>query len=498
MSPERLQARDYLVIALIIVVFSGASLAYQNTQHFTFDQLQMLLKGFHALFTGEYLPWGNEASALGNLPGYVSSFVIGFPLRLHASVESLLIFQLLIRIAGIIIFANALTLLYGRKVVLFGTFVFALSPWMLYQTMLYNPAYLALGSAAAFNCLIRLRSPKYGATELSAVGRFVLSLILVLAVGYCLQLHFSWPVLAATIGIMWLRRDLKVSYSGIIVGIALVALSLWPFVEVVRVNPSLLTNPSAYAQDRYLGYGLVNVYPVFKGLLYWLRFGSLLVTQKAIVPPIQESFTLAFTVLCYIWIGLSSLVGGLSVVFAALCNYFTIKKLPKELPSAVANLQPGIPSITLCYELSAKLRLSRAITISALLAVLVAAAAAPLVLNFWQIAVIIPFAMIPVLTYFELKPRYLKLATLIAGVFFVLANLWGILYSDKFDYTGNMRESIYGHCLTGFSPEQCAPFAAGLTPEEKAEAEVKFPYSQDAVDRVIKGMIPPPPQEGEE
>ena len=44
MSPERLQARDYLVIALIIVVFSGASLAYQNTQHFTFDQLQMLLK----------------------------------------------------------------------------------------------------------------------------------------------------------------------------------------------------------------------------------------------------------------------------------------------------------------------------------------------------------------------------------------------------------------------------------------------------------------------
>lgn len=487
MSNERLQPKDYLIMALVIVIFAVASIAYQNTQHFSFDQMQMLLKGFHALFTGEYLPWGNEASALGNLPGYVSSIVIGLPLQIHASVESLLIFQLLIRIAGIIIFANALTLLFSRKIVLFGTFVFALSPWMLYQTMLYNPAYLSIGSAIAINCLIRLRSPKYGALELSYAARFTLSLVLVLAVGYCLQLHFSWPVLAATIGIMWLRRDLKVSYFGIILGIALVALSLWPFVQVVMVNPSLLTNPSAYAQERYLGYGLVNVYPVFKGLLYWLRFGSLLVTQKAIVPPILDSFSLAFTVFCYAWIAISSTVGGLSVVFAALCNFFTIKQLPK---------------LSIFTELSEKqghnLRFARAITISALLAVLIAAAAAPLVLNFWQIAVIIPFAMIPVLVYFELKPRFLKLATIVSAVFFVCANLWGILYSDKFDYTGNMRQSIYGHCLTGFSQEQCAPFAKGLTPEEKAEAEARFPYSQNQVDRVIKGIIPPPPAGGEE
>ena len=121
MTNERLQAKDYLIIALVIAIFAVASIAYQNTQHFSFDQQQMLLKGFHALFTGEYLPWGNEASALGNLPGYVSSFVIGFPLQIHASVESLLIFQLLIRIAGILIFANGLSLLYSRKIVLFGS-----------------------------------------------------------------------------------------------------------------------------------------------------------------------------------------------------------------------------------------------------------------------------------------------------------------------------------------------------------------------------------------
>ena len=68
MTNERLQAKDYLIIALVIAIFAVASIAYQNTQHFSFDQQQMLLKGFHALFTGEYLPWGNEASALGNLP----------------------------------------------------------------------------------------------------------------------------------------------------------------------------------------------------------------------------------------------------------------------------------------------------------------------------------------------------------------------------------------------------------------------------------------------
>ena len=160
MSKERLLPGDYLIILLLIALFVVLSLVYQVNQKFSFDQVQMLLKGFHAVQTGEYLPFGNEASTMGNLPGMISSWVIGFPLKLVNTAFAPVVFLLVLRIIGIILYINALTLLFSRKIVLIGTFLLALSPWMLYQSMLYNPAYLLFGSALALNCLVRLRRVK--------------------------------------------------------------------------------------------------------------------------------------------------------------------------------------------------------------------------------------------------------------------------------------------------------------------------------------------------
>ncbi len=466
--------RDVGVILLIILLFVGFSLMYQVNQKFSYDQVQMLLKGFHASLTGEYLPFGNEASTMGNLPGIASSWVIGFPLQLYISAFSPVIFQLIWRVLGIFIFANALCHLFDRKIVVLGTFLFALSPWILYQTMLYNPAYLSLGAAIVLNCLVRLRNDRDLVARGGFVGRFFCSMFLVLAIGFCLQLHFSWPVLVAMVGLMWLRRDIKVSYVGVFVGIAIVALSLVPYVQEIMVNPSLLNNSEPYAQDRYLGYGLVHVYPILKAILYWFRFGSLLVTEKAIVPEVTDDFSTFLTVVAYAWIGLSFLVGGITVAFAAFCNYFVCAKF------RVGNS-------------SYKLRFIRGMTISAFIAVIIAAAASPVTLNFWQIAIIMPFALIPVLAYFAVRGSAIKLYVLVSFIFFMIANPLAASYSEKFDYHQDFRSNMYRTCLVGFTPGQCSAYTAGLSAEQIEAINSATQQDAGVIDRVINGHIPLPP-----
>lgn len=473
MDKDSLTIRDYLLIVVMMVIFVAISLVYQANQNFSYDQIQMLLKGFHASFNNEYLPFGNEASSMGNIPGCISSWVIGFPLELYVGVESIIAFQLLLRILAILVFANALSLIFGRAIVMFGTFVFALGPWYLYHTMIYNPAYIHLGSALVLNCLIRLRSSRYPKNHGGGIGRIFSSLVLVLSIGFILQLHYSWTLMAAICGIMYLRRDIKISYIGVFLGLALFAWSMMPYVQEVMVNKSLLTNPEAYAQERYIGYGLTHVYPIFKGILYWLRFGSLLITNKAIFPsPYVGDLTTLWTVLSYFWVVIAYLVGSLSVVFAAYSNYFTLYKF--RLGNS-----------------SERLQFVRALTLSSILAVIIASAASPVVLNFWQVSLVLPFALIPVLTVISLHGQNIKYYFTVAALFFIVANPIAAICSDKFFYKNDLNSEVYGTCLMAFSKDQCAPYAKSLSTEQKLAVENKHPtINQGVINRVIKGQIP--------
>lgn len=469
---ERLKASDYLLLLLIVLAFGAISWIYQINQFFSYDQTQMLLKGYYAAFTGTYLPFGNEASTMGNLPGMLSSWVIGFPLQLYMHPYAPAVFQTVLRMIGILIFANAISQLFSRRIVLLGTMLFALSPWTLYQTMLYNPAYLTFCAPLVLNCLIRLRNERheYRMRE-SGAGRFFASAILVIALGMVVQLHFSWPVLVAGAGILWLRRDIKVSYTGVLAGAALVGLSLWPYVQEVMNNPNLMNNPEAYAQDRYIGYGLVHVYPVFKGLLYWLRFASFSVTQKAIIPEIEDEYSLLIVIVCWVWIILSQFAGVITVIIAAYSNMFA-------LSGVKAGANPD------------KVRFVRGLTISFIIAVLIASAASPVTLNFWQIAVVMPFSLIPLLAWISVRHNYIRTYCIAALVFFTLGNAIGAIRSDKFDISYSFDKGLYLNCLYGFPAAQCDVMGKYLNAQQKAEVQATTHFSQGIYDRVIKGLIP--------
>ena len=471
---ERLNAVDYLFLLLIILAFAAVSWFYQINQNFNHDQLQMLLKGYYAAFNSTYLPFGNESGIMGNVPGMLSSWLMGFPLQVYMHPYAPAVFQTLIRAIGIVIFANALSLLFTRRVVLLGTFLFALSPWTLYQSMLYSPAYLTFCAPLVLNCLLRLRYDYHDHYhDKNSRHRVFPSFFLIIAFGMMMQLHFSWPVLVVGALILWLRRDIKVSYLGLGLGLLVVALSLWPYIQEVISNPNLLNNPDASAQDGYFGYGLLHVYPLFKGLLYWLRFASFSVSEQAIIPKIADDYSLAIVILCWAWIILSQAFGVISAIIAAYGNLF-----------ALSGAKAGTDV--------AKSQFIRGLTISFMLAVIIASAASSEVVNSSHIVLVLPFALIPLLAWLSANHKYLKVYFIASLVFFICANAVASLKSDKFDYFNSFDEGLYTDCLTAFTKEQCELLSGSLSVATKLELQANYKFDAAIYDRIIKGLIPLP------
>lgn len=471
---ERLNAVDYLFLLLIILAFAAVSWFYQINQSFNHDQLQMLLKGYYAAFNSTYLPFGNESGIMGNVPGMLSSWLMGFPLQVYMHPYAPAVFQTLIRAIGIVIFANALSLLFTRRVVLLGTFLFALSPWTLYQSMLYSPAYLTFCAPLVLNCLLRLRYDYHDHYhDKNSRHRVFPSFFLIIAFGMIVQLHFSWPVLVVGALILWLRRDIKVSYLGLGLGLLVVALSLLPYIQEVISNPNLLNHADASAQDGYFGYGLLHVYPLFKGLLYWLRFASFSVSEQAIIPKIADDYSLAIVILCWAWIILSQAFGVISAIIAAYGNLF-----------ALSGAKAGTDV--------AKSQFIRGLTISFMLAVIIASAASSEVVNSSHIALVLPFALIPLLAWLSANHKYLKVYFIASLVFFICANAVASLKSDKFDYFNSFDEGLYTDCLTAFTKEQCELLSGSLSVATKLELQANYKFDAAIYDRIIKGLIPLP------
>ena len=471
---ERLNAVDYLFLLLIILAFAAVSWFYQINQSFNHDQLQMLLKGYYAAFNSTYLPFGNESGIMGNVPGMLSSWLMGFPLQVYMHPYAPAVFQTLIRAIGIVIFANALSLLFTRRVVLLGTFLFALSPWTLYQSMLYSPAYLTFCAPLVLNCLLRLRYDYHDHYhDKNSRHRVFPSFFLIIAFGMIVQLHFSWPVLVVGALILWLRRDIKVSYLGLGLGLLVIAISLLPYIQEVISNPNLLNHADASAQDGYFGYGLLHVYPLFKGLLYWLRFASFSVSEQAIIPKIADDYSLAIVILCWAWIILSQAFGVISAIIAAYGNLF-----------ALSGAKAGTDV--------AKSQFIRGLTISFMLAVIIASAASSEVVNSSHIALVLPFALIPLLAWLSANHKYLKVYFIASLVFFICANAVASLKSDKFDYVNSFDEGLYTDCLTAFTKEQCELLSGSLSAATKLELQANYKFDAAIYDRIIKGLIPLP------
>ena len=226
------------------------------------DQLNLLARGWDLVAEGRFVPYGNPMSTGGKAPGGVTSLLVGLPLFLWRDhrAATLLVF-VFHALAYLILDRTLRRVLSPAERVLLAVFYW-LNPWQLYfSAFLWNPNYLYLFGALHLATSIAQRERKH----------FWLSLLHVAAIGVALQIHPSALLLVVASTLLVWRRYLKLDWKGGLAGLVLASLPLVPWVFAVLAEPGLITQ----ANKGFPGRGLLLLFPLLRGLLYWVRYSSL-------------------------------------------------------------------------------------------------------------------------------------------------------------------------------------------------------------------------------
>ncbi|MGF1865224.1 3-deoxy-D-manno-octulosonic acid transferase [Enterovibrio norvegicus] len=393
---------------------------YANHQILTGDQTQMLEKGYLGAYHQTWAAFGNAASAVGNVPGSLSAFVIGGPLLIWDSPWAPMLFLILLRLCSFLLLDAVIQKIFSPPVRMLFAIIYWLNPWLLYDSLLYNPSYLCFFAALHLWSAFKLREH----------ASFIYSFLHILAIGGAMQFHYSWPILAVISCYLLYRRMTRPSWSGVAVASVVILASLIPYCLEYINNDSL-----SRESDRYFGYGAVHVYPVLKAIFYWLRYGSTLFSNRLITDVSFDwitSISWLQLIFQYCWQALLFLLGTITVVLSVKVNmraWKTIKPAIKRGSPIADNKQ-----WMLLYAGAAVL----AIVINAMLS--------PITFSYWHLILTFPFALFPLLVAAEawqeeLPNRFIKGMGVIT-VFFIAVNLVAAHDSDKYSYKVDYVEQV--------------------------------------------------------
>lgn len=402
------------------------STLFFSHQLLTGDQTQMLYKGYLGAYEGVWLSYGNAASAVGNVPGSLSAWLIGGPLLLWDSPYAPMVLLLAMRLVGFLLFDAVIRQVFDDRVRLLFLVLCWLNPWFQYESLLYNPSYLFLFSA--MHC--------WSAWHMRERASFWHMIVHLLAIGMAMQLHYSWPLLAVMSTYLFWRRILKVSWSGVVVATLLIGASLIPYAMEVMSNSHITQNVDPEARQRYIGWGLVHVYPVLKSVLYWLRYGSWLFASK-LVNDTQFIWLAGHEYLqmaaVWLWRVVIYGVGSATVLLAAKANWQLWRELKPRLLRSDRAPVDGESWLGL-YALAA------------VLAVLVSAALSPIIFNYWHLMLIFPYALFPILLllvrWSRRYPQLVGKGLLAATLFCTAVNLIAACDSTKFSYQADYKTQV--------------------------------------------------------
>lgn len=409
-------------------IFAGLLLSWLFSDHqlLTGDQTQMLYKGYLGAYEGVWLSYGNAASAVGNVPGSLSAWLIGGPLLLWDSPYAPMVLLLAMRLVGFLLFDAVIRQVFDDRVRLLFLVLCWLNPWFQYESLLYNPSYLFLFSA--MHC--------WSAWHMRERASFWHMIVHLLAIGMAMQLHYSWPLLAVMSTYLFWRRILKVSWSGVVVATLLIGASLIPYAMEVMSNSHITQNVDPEARQRYIGWGLVHVYPVLKSVLYWLRYGSWLFASK-LVNDTQFIWLAGHEYLqmaaVWLWRVVIYGVGSATVLLAAKANWQLWRELKPRLLRSDRAPVDGESWLGL-YALAA------------VLAALVSAALSPIIFNYWHLMLIFPYALFPILLllvrWSRRYPQWVGKGLLAATLFCTTVNLIAACDSTKFSYQADYKTQV--------------------------------------------------------
>ena len=404
-------------------LFIGFALALLYSHHQILtgasDQAQMIYKGYKGAYLGIWQNFGNAASAVGNVPGSLSAYLIGMPIILWDSPWSPMLLLLSLRLAGFLLLHSVIKQVFSQETQLVFLVLYWLNPWFLFETLLYNPAYLSFFAALHFYTAFNMRENK----------SILYSFFHLLSIGMAMQLHYSWPILAVISAYLFYRGTIKISWTGISLAFLLIIASLIPYFQELLVNEDLVRSQGNKDGERYIGWGGVHVYPVLKAFLYWLRYASFIFTNRLITSAHFEWLSSIETIqmiVMYLWRALLFGAGGLSIWIAWKAHKHTWMQIRSRITRKSKDQDLSLENWLLLYAVGAII----GVTISAILS--------PIVFNHWHLISIFAFALFPLLVFIETLSKnssiQLSKYLFIVAFYFIFVNLVAANDSEKFSY----------------------------------------------------------------
>ncbi|HWP82548.1 MAG TPA: hypothetical protein VNN76_07825 [Bacteroidota bacterium] len=226
------------------------------------DQIHLLRLGLEFSQTGTLAPFAKLTGGAGTNPGALLQLLVGIPLAVIPHYQSPMILVLFFHLFALFFVLRVTSEAFGNTAAVLTMVVFWLSPWRLYNGgFLWEPAYVFLPGALHFFSCWKLR-------DQSAKGpSFVLGLALIMAV----QLHNSAFLLLILTTLLIVRKRIHVQWIALGLGAMTAGVTLIPTILALLAGDLPVTKGSAGS----FGSGLVMVYPMLKGILYWFTLGSL-------------------------------------------------------------------------------------------------------------------------------------------------------------------------------------------------------------------------------
>jgi hypothetical protein len=280
-----------LVLATIFVCGLGASLLLACRSQVGGDQLQLVARGWLLAKRGIVVPYGNPTSNGGFSAGSLTSIVAGVPMMVwpnHRAPVALIVATH--ALAFLLLDRTFRKILTAPERLLFAVFYW-LNPWRIYLSgFLWNPNYLfVFGAVHAWT-----------SWKQKDRSSFWLSFLHVFGIAMAFQLHPSFLLLVVPSAFLAWRGYVRFHWPGVAAGAMAGAVALIPFALAAKADPSILPTGEGFP-GRALIYG-----SIFRGVGYWIRYGSLMVSEKFVRVPWEMVETL-FRV-----VGIASVIAALA------------------------------------------------------------------------------------------------------------------------------------------------------------------------------------------
>lgn len=387
---------------------------YASHQILTGDQTQMLYKGYTGFLQNSWISYGNAASAVGNVPGSLSSLVVGLPLFVYNSPWAPMSFLIALHVVSFLLLDSIVKDVFSTKVRLVFVVLYWINPWFLFENILYNPSYLFFFSALHL----------WSAYKLKNESSFIYSFLHVLSIGMAMQLHYSWIILGFISTFLLYKNIVKVNWFGVIFAFIVIALSLIPYLQELLHNEEIRQNAGNKDGHRYIGWGGVHVYPVLKAFIYWLRYASFIFPNKLAMSSSFEwisSYHVVQMTFKYLFQLIFIAVGALSVWIAFKANKLFYNDVKQGAFKRVAS---GI----------SKEEWLKLYVVGALVGVFISAVLSPIIFSYWHLIIVFISALIPLLFFAQTKEDKINRYFFIIVVYLLFVNTIASIDSRKFSY----------------------------------------------------------------